>query len=127
MHCKPSPYNKKLWHSMVKNDKTQRWYPDVTFCYPRVGSFEVTVIKGKTRVPVFSKLATMKWPQPEWLAARVNESVEQKLGGWEPLAPVQKVQRKYEVLGGDDLVNGLDNIVIYCPRGSAKGVEPIKN
>jgi hypothetical protein len=50
MHCKKSQYNEKLWHSMVKNEKTQKWYPDVTFCYPRVGSFEVTAVKGKQRV-----------------------------------------------------------------------------
>ena len=50
MHCKQSKYNSKLWHSMIKNDKTQKWYPDVTFSYPRVGSFEVTAVKGKTRV-----------------------------------------------------------------------------
>ena len=53
MHCKQSVYNSKLWHSMVKNERTQRWYPDVTFCYPRVGSFEVNVVKGKQRVKIF--------------------------------------------------------------------------
>jgi Ca2+-binding EF-hand superfamily protein len=95
MHCKQSQYNKKLWHSMVKNDKTQRWYPDVTFCYPRVGSFEVTAIKGKQRVPIFSKLTIRKWPSPEWLATKVQEIVEGKLGGWEPAAVEVKVERQY--------------------------------
>ncbi|CAD7960204.1 unnamed protein product [Amoebophrya sp. A25] len=85
MHCKQSTYNPKLWHSMVKNERNQRWFPDVTFCYPRVGSFEVTVVKGKQRIPVFSKLTLRKWPHPEWLAKKVVETVETKLsGGWTP-------------------------------------------
>ena len=95
MHCKQSPYNKKLWHSMVKNDKTQRWYPDVTFCYPRVGSFEICAVKGKQRVPIFSKLALRKWPQGEWLAQKVDEIVKEKMGGWSPATPVVKQQRQY--------------------------------
>jgi len=95
MHCRPSNYNKKLWHSMIKNEKTLKWYPDVTFCYPRVGSFEVTAVKGKQRVPVFSKLAVGKWPHPEWLAKKVADVVEGKLDGWKPLVPVVKQERKY--------------------------------
>lgn len=95
MHCKASNYHKKLWHSMVKNEKTLRWSPDVTFCYPRVGSFEVSAVKGKQRVTVFSKLTTRKWPQAEWLADRFEDIVKTKLGGWEPLPEVKKVERKY--------------------------------
>ncbi|CAD7935507.1 unnamed protein product [Amoebophrya sp. A120] len=86
MHCRRSPYNSKLWHSMIKNDKTQKWYQDVTFCYPRVGSFEVSVVKGTKRIPVFSKLTLRKWPHVEALTKKVIETVETKLGGWEPLA-----------------------------------------
>lgn len=36
-------------------------------------------------MPIYSKLATCKWPHPEWLAAKAYEVVETKLNGWEPM------------------------------------------
>merc|ERR1719261_1555125 len=56
IHCSKNEYNPKLYHSKVMDPDTRRWRMDQTFCYPRMGAFEVFVKKGNQRVEVFSKL-----------------------------------------------------------------------
>jgi Ca2+-binding EF-hand superfamily protein len=106
--CKQNEYNPKLWSSQVMDPDTRRWRMDQTFCYPRVGAFEIFVKKGDQRQEVFSKLKRRKWPNPDWLLAAIEDVVEKKLGGWAPLTsgPAPKPKRTYS--GVDGKANATD-------------------
>jgi len=106
MNCRRIDYNKFMWTTMRMNPDTRKWYPETTFRYPRLGGFEVTVCKMKQRVEAFSKLKLMKWPNPQWLAERINDIVNKQLGGWEEEeAPVDEAPKKrYTGVGGKQSV-----------------------
>ncbi|CAD7934605.1 unnamed protein product [Amoebophrya sp. A120] len=89
MDVRESQHKKGFFQAMVKNPINNKYLPDVSFCYPRIGSFEVTVMRGgvrnnPTRSIVFSKLKAKRWPNPEWVAEKVVEVVNNKLGGFGP-------------------------------------------
>lgn len=97
-----------LYTTMVMDENTRKWSPQSIFRYPRIGAFEVSLLKaGHARVEVFSKLITRRWPNPEWLAARVEEMVEKQMGGWEdsPIPEKQKKKYKTATLTDEDLRN----------------------
>jgi Ca2+-binding EF-hand superfamily protein len=101
IHCSKNEYNPKLYYAKVMDPDTRRWRMDQSFCYPRMGAFEVFVKKGTQRVEVFSKLQKRKWPNPDWLLAAIEDAVEKKLGGWAAVkeAPA-KPTRKFSGVAG---------------------------
>ncbi|CAD7971754.1 unnamed protein product [Amoebophrya sp. A25] len=99
VNCKKSEYNPYLYAAYAQNDDTGRWYQTQVFRYPRIGSFEIFVNKGKARREVFSKLKTGKWCNVEWAVSKVLETVNQ-LGGWEAVPEPPKPKRKYSGVGG---------------------------
>jgi Ca2+-binding EF-hand superfamily protein len=101
IHCSKNEYNPKLYYAKVMDPDTRRWRMDQTFCYPRMGAFEVFVKKGNQRVEVFSKLQKRKWPNPDWLLAAIEDAVEKKLGGWAaPRDAPAKPTRKFSGIAG---------------------------
>jgi Ca2+-binding EF-hand superfamily protein len=109
IHCSKNEYNPKLYYAKVMDPDTRRWKMDQTFCYPRMGAFEVFVKKGSQRVEVFSKLQRRKWPNPDWLLAAIEDAVEKKLGGWAAVkeAPA-KPARKYSGVNGSAIATDED-------------------
>mmetsp|Transcript_14063 Transcript_14063/g.34846 ORF Transcript_14063/g.34846 Transcript_14063/m.34846 type:complete len:340 (+) Transcript_14063:464-1483(+) len=96
---------------MVRNPINGKYLPDVAFCYPRVGSFEVTVMRGgvrnnRTRAIVFSKLKAKRWPNPEWVAEKVVEVVNSRLGGFasDPQLPMSPNYNKVPKRSDEELV-----------------------
>jgi Ca2+-binding EF-hand superfamily protein len=102
IHCKQNEYNPKLYSSQIMDPDTRRWRQDQTFCYPRVGAFEIFVKKGDQRHEVFSKLKKRKWPNPDWLLAAIEDVVDKKLGGWAPLqsGPPPKPKKTFTGVNG---------------------------
>jgi len=97
-----------LFTTMVQDENTRKWSPEAIFRYPRIGGFEVSLLKaGHARVEVFSKLVARKWPNPEWLADRVTELVESRMGGWGDSPMPQKKKRTYKTgsMTDEDLRN----------------------
>lgn len=92
--CIPSPYNQVMYTTVKQNPDNRRWYPETPFRYPRIGGFEVCAMKGNKRIVVFSKLKCMKWPNPEWLAERIDEVIALNLNGWNE-APLLREERTH--------------------------------
>lgn len=104
----PGEANPVLFTTMVMDPNTRKWSPESIFRYPRIGAFEVSLLKaGHARVEVFSKLATRKWPNAEWLSNRIEELVQSRLGGWEDSPIPEKVKKRYTTgaMTDDDLRN----------------------
>eukprot|EP00746_Dinoflagellata_sp_MGD_P164880 gnl/MRDRNA2_/MRDRNA2_93814_c0_seq1.p1 gnl/MRDRNA2_/MRDRNA2_93814_c0~~gnl/MRDRNA2_/MRDRNA2_93814_c0_seq1.p1 ORF type:complete len:513 (+),score=84.59 gnl/MRDRNA2_/MRDRNA2_93814_c0_seq1:187-1725(+) len=120
LHVNPGPHTRGvkcrkayetsdvLYTTMVMDENTRKWSPEAIFRYPRIGAFEVSLLKaGHARVEVFSKLTVRKWPNPEWLANRIEEMVQSRLGGWEdsPIPEKQKKTFKTKQMTDEDLRN----------------------
>ena len=99
MNCRKTEYNPFMYVTMVMNPNTRRWKPDESFRYPRIGAFEVSVIKVNQRIEIFSKLKTGRWPNAEWLALKIDEVVQGRFGstgGWaEAPEEEKKPERRY--------------------------------
>merc|ERR1719337_724122 len=77
--CKKNEFGTGMYNSFAFDHGNRRWIPDQYFSYPRIGAFEVFVKKGRQRIEVFSKLKRMKWPNPDWLLAAIEQAVEDEL------------------------------------------------
>lgn len=100
MDVKRSTYQPCLYQSMVRNHISGRYLPDVCFRYPRIGGFEISIMRGglrnnNTRSVVFSKLKTGRFPNPEWIAERIVQAVEQRFGGFTIVDLTAKAEEKF--------------------------------
>jgi len=110
MKCRPVKHAQTVLYESMHMDKvTRKWSPTGVFRYPRLGAFEVYVCRGKQREEVFSKLKTMRWPNKEWLAKRVEEIVRDRFDGWITEAPViQREKASYSGVGGKQTLSDND-------------------
>ena len=98
VNCKQSTFHPKLYVNYeLKTNRAgiKAWEQTSVFAYPRVGSFEVFVNKGRVRKEIFSKLKCGKWPNVDFVADEVIKCVEEKyIDQWKLLPKMPKITLK---------------------------------